>query len=124
MSVARRGTALAPASGVEACAARPRAVTSAGSVAFSPTLTVTTVRPSASVSRSEAPSLRTKSARTSGRSRTSQDSPTSSMPFSSSASAIIVRSPRGRNPERATTARATARDAVSFFMSTAPRPQT
>ena len=59
MSVASRGTALAPASGVDACAARPRAVTSAGSVAFSPTLIVTTVRPSASLRRSDAPSLMT-----------------------------------------------------------------
>src|SRR3954470_23250263 len=60
----------------------------------------------------------------SGRSRTSHARPTSSMPFSSSASAMKSRSPRGRKPDRARKARVTAREAVSFFMSIAPRPQT
>ena len=48
ISVASRGTALAPAVGVEAWPASPSAVTSTGSVAFSPTLIGTTTRPSAS----------------------------------------------------------------------------
>ena len=39
-------------------------------------------------------------------------------------SMMSMRSPRGRKPERARTASVTARDAVSFFMSIAPRPQT
>ena len=59
----------------------------------------------------------------SGRALTSHAIPTSSVPSSSSASATNTRSPPGWNPDRASTAMVTARLAVSFFMSTDPRPQ-
>ena len=48
--------------------------------------------------------------------------PTSSMPSSSSASAIRRTSPFGTKPLRASTASATALAAVWHFMSSAPRP--
>lgn len=58
----------------------------------------------------------------SGRSCTSQVMPTRSVPSSSSASAMNTRSPPGRKPLRDRAVIATARVAVSFFMSAAPRP--
>ncbi len=58
----------------------------------------------------------------SGRDSSSQRMPTSAVPSSSSATASSHRSPRGRNPDRASSAIATARAATSFFMSIAPRP--
>ncbi len=54
--------------------------------------------------------------------RTSQRMPTSATPSSSSACAMNSRSPFGRKPLRARIAIVTARVAVWFFMSTAPRP--
>ena len=50
--------------------------------------------------------------------------PTRLVPSSSSASATNTRSPDSAIPERAISASATARVAVSFFMSHAPRPHT
>ena len=57
INAASRGTAFAPAVGVEACPASPSAVTIAGRQAFSPTQIGTTTRPSTRSCRSPPPSL-------------------------------------------------------------------
>ncbi len=109
-------------SGTEAWAETPLTRTRSELTTFSPTETVITWRPLARSSSCPPPSFRAKSHLMSGRSRTSQDMPTSAVFRSSSDSATRTTSPRGRTPLRAKAAIATARAASSFFMSTAPRP--